>query len=162
MLASTVFKTIPYLAILISCFGVAACSNTKTVPVTLPDGFTVSAELALTKEETERGLMHRKNLPQDRGMLFVFNKEDIHYFWMKNTLINLDMLFIGENKTVNQAWENVPKSYTYTPDNQVAIRGGLAKYVLELPAGSIKKHNVQTGSKIIFKESDIDYSLVGK
>ncbi|MBO4707457.1 MAG: DUF192 domain-containing protein [Elusimicrobiaceae bacterium] len=130
--------------------------------VILPDGFKVNAELALTKAEAEKGLMNREVLPEDSGMLFVFNNETLHYFWMKNTFVNLDMLFISANKTVNEAWENVPRSYVYTPDNQVAVRGGMAKYVLELPAKSITKHNIKIGSKINFDDIKIDYSLVEK
>ena len=150
-----------YFALLVLCFGFTACKS-KTIAVTLPDGFKVNAELALTKAEAEKGLMYREILPEGTGMLFVFNKETPHYFWMKNTLVNLDMLFIGEDKTVNQAWENVPRSYVYTPDNQVAIRGGMAKYVLEIPAGSITKHKIEVGSEINFDDTDIDYSLVEK
>ena len=150
-----------YLALSVLCFGFIGCKS-KTITITLPDGFKVKAELALTKAEAEKGLMDRETLPEGTGMLFVFNEETPHYFWMKNTFVNLDMLFIGADKTVNQAWENVPRSYVYTPDNQVAIRGGMAKYVLELPAKSITKHQIKTGSKIDFNEDVIDYSLVEK
>lgn len=146
---------------MILSFGFTACKS-KTLIVILPDNFKVKAELALTKSEAEKGLMYREVLPEGQGMLFVFNEETPHYFWMKNTFVNLDMLFIGSDKTVNQAWENVPRSYAYTPDNQVAIRGGMAKYVLELPAKSITKHKIKTGSKIDFNEDKIDYSLVEK
>ncbi|MCR5505149.1 MAG: DUF192 domain-containing protein, partial [Elusimicrobiaceae bacterium] len=90
-------KKILYFTLLILGFGFIACSKAKTLPVVLPDGFEVKAELALTKEETTNGLMKRETLPENAGMLFVFEKEDIHYFWMKNTFINLDMLFIGED-----------------------------------------------------------------
>lgn len=150
-----------YFTLLVLCLGLTACKS-KTIAITLPDGFKVKAELALTQAESEKGLMYRESLPEDSGMLFVFNKETLHYFWMKNTFVNLDMLFIGKDKIVNQAWENVPRSYTYTPEKQVAIRGGMAKYVLELPAKSITKHGIKIGSKIDFNEDNIDYSLVEK
>ena len=155
-------KRVLYFTLLILCLTMSACTKANTINVILPDGFTVKAELALTEAEREKGLMNRKTLPENGGMLFVFNEEAPRYFWMKNTLIDLDMLFIGEDKAVNQAWANVPKSYVYTPDHQVAVRGGMAKYVLELPAKSIKKHNINAGSKIIFEDNKIDYSLVGK
>ena len=150
-----------YFTLLILFLGLASCKAQKTT-ITLPDGFKVKAELALTKAESEKGLMYRETLPEGEGMLFVFSKETPHYFWMKNTFVNLDMLFIGKDKIVNQAWENVPRSYAYTPDKQVAIRGGMAKYVLELPAKSITKHGIKIGSKINFNDADIDYSLVEK
>ena len=156
------FKKVLYFTLLILSFSMSACTKTKTIDVILPDGFTVKAELALTEEEREKGLMNRETLSENSGMLFVFNEEATRYFWMKNTFINLDMLFISENKTVNQAWANVPRSYVYTPDHQVAVRGGMAKYVLELPAKSIRKHNINTGSKIVFEDTKINYSLVEK
>ena len=155
-------KHILCLISLVLCFGFTIGCKSKTITIILPDNFTVKAELALTKAEAEKGLMHRETLPEGTGMLFVFNEETPHYFWMKNTFVNLDMLFIGQDQTVNQAWENVPRSYAYTPDHQVAIRGGIAKYVLELPAKSITKHKIKVGSKITFKDSNIDYSLVEK
>lgn len=155
-------KKVLYFTLLILGLSLSACTKAKTINVILPDGFTVKAELALTEAERQKGLMNREVLPEGSGMLFVFNEEAPRYFWMKNTLIDLDMLFIGEDKTVNRAWANVPKSYVYTPDHQVAVRGGMAKYVLELPAKSIRKHNITAGSKIIFEDDKIDYSLVGK
>ena len=155
-------KYFSYFLLLVFGFGFTAGCKPKTIAVTLPDNFKVKAELALTKAEAEKGLMHREVLPEGQGMLFVFNEETPHYFWMKNTFVNLDMLFIAADKTVNQAWENVSRSYVYTPDNQIAIRGGIAKYVLELPAKSISKHKIKVGSKIDFDDSKIDYSLVEK
>src|SRR5262249_393206 len=55
----------------------------------------VALEIAATPETRTRGLMYRKDLPDGRGMLFVFDQEEEHEFWMKNTLIPLDMIFIG-------------------------------------------------------------------
>ena len=155
-------KKVLYFTLLLFGLTMVACTKSKTITIVLPDGFTVKAELALTGEEREKGLMNREYLAENGGMLFVFNEEAPRYFWMKNTFINLDMLFIGADKTVNQAWANVPKSYVYTPDHQVAVRGGIAKYVLELPEKSIRKHNITAGSKIIFNDNDIDYSSVEK
>ncbi len=132
------------------CVCLAGCSN-KKVTVTLPDGAKIKAELALTSEETERGMMFRKELAPSKGMLFVFEQDEPRMFWMKNTLIDLDMIFINSDGTVNNVAANVPRSYVYTPDSQVAYRGGFGKYVLELAAGSAKKHNIEQGSQIKFK-----------
>lgn len=120
------------------------------MPVTLPDGFTVNARIADTPEKIEKGLMFVTQLPEGDGMLFLMEKEEEQAFWMKNTLIDLDIIFIGTDKTVNQAHEHVPHSYTYTPDAEVAVVYGVGQYVLELPAGSISRHGIKPGSKISF------------
>lgn len=127
-----------------------ACAGYQTAPVTLPDGFVLQARLADTPEKIEKGLMFVTKLPEGDGMLFLMDREEPQAFWMKNTLIDLDIIFIGENQTVNQAHERVPHSYTYTPDAEVAVVYGFGKYVLELPAGSISKHGIKPGEKILF------------
>lgn len=122
----------------------------KTANIVLPDGFIVKAELAITPEETEKGLMFRTELPENSGMLFIFEKDAPRYFWMKNTLIDLDIIFITSDKKVFSYEERVPHSYLYTPDSQVAVASGFGQYVLELPAGSIKKHKIEEGSLLEF------------
>ena len=136
---------LPLLLLLCACDG-------QKIPVTLPDGFVVKAEIADTPEKAEKGLMFRESLAEDAGMLFIFEDEAQRAFWMKNTFINLDIIFIAADGTVNFAAANVPRSYSYTPDHQVAYVQGHGKYVLELAAGSAKKHNIEKGSKIKFKK----------
>ncbi len=126
-----------------------ACAP-KTANIVLPDGFIVKADLAITPEETEKGLMFRTELPEGSGMLFIFEQDAPRYFWMKNTLIDLDIIFITSDKKVFSYEERVPHSYVYTPDNQVAVAAGFGQYVLELPAGSIKKHKIEEGSLLEF------------
>ncbi len=134
-----------FAAMLVFC----ACGP-KTTDITLPDGFTVKAELAITPEETEKGLMYRTELPEGSGMLFVFEDNAPRYFWMKNTLIDLDIIFITSDLKVFSYEEHVPHSYLYTPDSQVATAVGFGQYVLELPAGSVKKHKIEEGSFLEF------------
>lgn len=143
-------------SVLFLCCMLGACSK-NTVKVTLPDGAKIKAELAITPQETEKGLMFRKELAKNRGMLFVFEKDESRMFWMKNTLIDLDMVFITSDGIVNNVAERVPHSYVYTPDNQVEVRGGFGRYVLELAAGSAKEHNITEGSKITFKLPNIKW-----
>ena len=89
-------------------------------------------------------------LPENEGMLFVFDSEDELLFWMKNTLIDLDMVFIGADKTVTSVASEMPHSYTYTPDNEVAYAQGYGQYVLELAAKTAEKHGVKAGTKLQF------------
>jgi len=136
--------------ILLLPFILCACGGYQNVKVTLPDGFVVKAELADTPQKAEKGLMFRDKLAADRGMLFVFEENDNRVFWMKNTFINLDIIFINADRTVNSVAANVPRSYSYTPDHQVAYVQGYGKYVLELAADSARRHNIIPGAILKF------------
>lgn len=138
------------LLILSAVFFLCACGEYKKTTVTLPDGFKVKAEISDTPQKTEKGLMHRKELAENKGMLFIFDRPGPRVFWMKNTLISLDIIFINADKTVYSIAHNVPRSYVYTPDNQVAYVQGFGQYVLEAPAGTARKHNITEGSPIEF------------
>ena len=94
--------------------------------------------------------MFVKNLPEDQGMLFVFNKDQEQAFWMKNTLIDLDMVFISSHQIVTSVAAEVPHSYTYTPDEEVAYAFGYGKYVLELAGKTAAKHQVVPGAPVLF------------
>ncbi|MBR4682301.1 MAG: DUF192 domain-containing protein [Elusimicrobiaceae bacterium] len=131
-------------------FLLAACTQETTVSITLPDGFKVSAALADTPEKHARGLMFVKHLPENEGMLFVFDNEEPLSFWMKNTLIDLDMVFIGADKRVTSVAAEVPHSYTYTPDSEVAFADGYGKYVLEIPSKSAAQHGLKPGTLLEF------------
>lgn len=130
--------------------GLGACNHYQTIPVTLPDGFVVKALVADTPAKQERGLMFVTQLPEDRGMIFVFDQDQDQLFWMKNTLIDLDMVFISSDKTITSVAAEVPHSYTYTPDEEVARAGGYGKYVLELASQTAQKHGLVPGSKLQF------------
>ncbi len=106
-------------------------------------------ELAVTPEEQEQGLMFRKNLNQDEGMLFVFKEEGEHSFWMKNTLIPLDIIWINQNKEVVFISENTqPCSENHcvsiNPDKK-------AQYVLELKGGRVRDIGLKIGDKMDIK-----------
>jgi len=106
-------------------------------------------QMAVTVKEQERGLMFRKNLKQDEGMLFVFKEEGEHPFWMKDTLIPLDIIWINQNKEVVFISENTqPCSENHcasiNPDKK-------AQYVLELKGGTSKNIDLTVGDKIDIK-----------
>ena len=140
-------KCLLVLAALI-CLG--ACKHYTTISLTLPDGFVVQAHVADTPRKQERGLMFVKNLPENQGMIFIFDQEQEQLFWMKNTLIDLDMVFMDSAKTVTGVAAKVPHSYTYTPDSEVATAQGYGQYVVELAAQTAAKHGVVPGAKLNF------------
>ena len=135
---------------MVALLSTGACKNYQNIPVTLPDGFVVSTRVADTPDKQERGLMFVKNLPENEGMIFIFDQDKELTFWMKNTLIDLDMVFIDSNKIVTSVAAQVPHSYTYTPDNEVAYALGYGQYVLELSSQTAQKHRVKPGEKLVF------------
>ena len=105
----------------------------------------VRVEVARTPEEREHGLMGRSRLDPDAGMIFVFGESAPHGFWMKNTLIPLDMIFIGDDGRVVAVVERRPLSLEVT-DGGVASR-----YVLEVNAGWAREHGVAPGDRVRFE-----------
>jgi uncharacterized membrane protein (UPF0127 family) len=109
----------------------------------------VRVELARTDEEHERGLMHRQALDEDAGMLFVFPDAAPRSFWMKNTLIPLDLLFIDEAGVVAGIVRDAePLTLTpRTPGPDVA-----ARWVLEVKGGWAARHGVAPGARVRFED----------
>lgn len=120
----------------------------RFIKVFLPDGKSVTAELAVSDEERARGLMFRKKILSDQGMLFVFEREDVHSFWMKNTLVALDMLWLDSEKRVVYIAADVPPCTadpcpSYGPDRP-------ARYVLELASGRAAASGIKVGDRLQF------------
>jgi uncharacterized membrane protein (UPF0127 family) len=105
----------------------------------------VQAEVAKTDEERQRGLMFRRELPKDTGMLFLFSESDKHSFWMRNTYLSLDMIFIGEDRTVVGV-VSAAQPRTDTPRGVDAP----SRYVLEVLAGEAYAHAVGPGVRATF------------
>lgn len=100
-------------------------------------------ELAVTAQERSRGLMHRESLSQSRGMLFVYPRPGAVGFWMKNTLIPLDMIFLDEAGRV------VKVHHEAQPHDQTVIRGGGdVKAVLEINGGLARRMGIAAGSEM--------------
>ncbi len=118
------------------------------IKVLFHDGFAITAQTAQTYEEHEKGLMFRKSLAFDAGMLFVFEREENRVFWMKNTLINLDIIYIGKDMRINRIFHKVQASAPEALDSQVQRVQGSGMYVVEVPAGFSRRHNLWPGQKI--------------
>lgn len=122
--------------------------NSALVTLTMPDGSRVEAELALTPQAQERGLMFRENLPDNAGMVFVFKDDDSRTFWMKNTYITLDIVFLDGEMKVRNIFHRVPRSNPEQPEAEVAKVSARARFVIELAAGRAKKCGLKPGSVI--------------
>jgi hypothetical protein len=104
------------------------------------------AEIAATPEEHARGLMFRRCLKDGYGMLFVFPDEEVRSFWMKNTLIPLDMIFLNGDKQVVDLFASVPPCRRDPcPSYTSALP---ARYVLEIAGGQARKLKLRVGDKI--------------
>ncbi len=125
----------------------AAPSGPRAV---MPSGAEYALELALTPEDQAQGLMYRENLPDRSGMLFVFPEPAPHHFWMKNTMIPLDMIWLDASGRVLYVSPNTPPCKadpcpTYGSD-------GPASMVLEIAAGMAARENVTVGSVLLLKD----------
>lgn len=111
--------------------------------------FCWQAEVANNRFTIAKGLMFRKSLTENEAMLFVFAQEGIQPFWMKNTLIPLDIIFLGKDKKVLDIVKDAqPCQSQKCPSyrNQVP-----AQYVLEIKAGQAEKIGLNTGSALMFE-----------
>jgi uncharacterized protein len=108
-------------------------------------GVEVTVEVAERGQHRQRGLMYRRELPEMEGMLFLFDRRRLLTFWMKNTCLPLDMLFIDRDGVVVGIQENVP-----TMNQRTYHVGCPSQYVLEMNAGWSRKHGVRPGDKARF------------
>lgn len=122
--------------------------GSSSAVLTFPDGFRVKAELALTPEAQRQGLMFRGELEASRGMLFVFPEPGMKSFWMKNTYIELDMVFLDHKLEVLRVFHRVPRSFPGQPESELARAQAPASCVLELAGGTARAHRLKPGSKL--------------
>jgi uncharacterized membrane protein (UPF0127 family) len=107
----------------------------------------LNVELARTEPEKERGLMYRSKLPDAQGMLFSWGgQEEARTFWMHNTCIPLDMMFIARDGTITGILEQVP-----TLNDEPRGMPCPAAYVLEVNAGWSRSHGVKSGTMVHFE-----------
>ena len=106
----------------------------------------VNVEVADTPQKQSQGLMYRENLKLDHGMLFIFDDESILSFWMKDTLIPLDMIFVDKTfRIINVVDNALPCNIEPCPDYSSEKP---AKYVIEVNAGFAKTNDIEAGDFI--------------
>jgi len=130
-------------------------SGLQLIPLEIRSGGKVhrfSAELARTPEEQAIGLMYRESLAPDRAMLFPYSPPEVASFWMKNTLIPLDMIWIDSGKRIVSLTSDVPPCRaepcpSYPP-------AGTSRYVLEVAGGVARQHGLKAGDVLRFEGLD--------
>ncbi len=109
----------------------------------------INAYIADTQSKRKRGLMHVENMPEDAGMLFVFDPPRTVSMWMKNTLIELDIIFIDQDQKVIKIHKNAQ------PYSLESISSGLAvKWVVEINGKASDLWEIKPGDQLIFQQAD--------
>ena len=130
------------------CAAASSCSKrSPAVCIEKKDGSAVcvSAETARTQSQRQLGLMYRRQLPQDSGMLFLFDSEKKQAFTMKNTYIPLDIIFISRDRHIVGWVENAAP----LTDGPYEVRGA-SQYVLEVNGLFCKEQGIAVGNKVLF------------
>ncbi|WP_135854276.1 DUF192 domain-containing protein [Halorussus salinus] len=127
----------------------------RTVNATfvVEDGENVTVSLMVADEPGERqsGLMHREELANRTGMVFVYENAQQVSFWMKNTLVPLDMIFVGPDNTVLNVQHARTQPNASTSELESYPSDGEAKYVVELPRGFANRTGVGPGTELVFE-----------
>lgn len=127
----------------------AVAAATPGTPVcTFPDGTAIVLELADTDSDRVQGLMFRDHLPQDRGMLFVFDREGLWPFWMKDTFIALDLIWLNSKGIIVDIRPDV-QPCRLDPCPSYWPRSA-SRAVLEVNAGLAARHGLKVGDALAF------------
>ncbi|MDR2184825.1 MAG: DUF192 domain-containing protein [Treponema sp.] len=106
----------------------------------------ISAEIAVTPKEQAAGLMNRKSLPDGKGMLFVYAKDELMSFWMKNTLVPLSIAFIAYDGRILEIRDMKPQDLTPVRSTRHV------RYALEVPQGWFGRAGIAAGDRLILHE----------
>jgi len=125
-------------------------ADSRLVSVQTPSGTAIQVEIADTPQKRATGLMYRGHLKKDHGMLFVFSDAQAWTFWMKNTRISLDLIWMDAKKRVVHIERSVPIC-TRTDDSCPQYRpNDDALYVLEIAGGTVDGYKIDKGSRLQF------------
>lgn len=137
------FRIILIISLLLLASGCKGKNSYETVTLRI-NQWEISAEIADTLEKQQLGLMHRKTLPENSGMIFVYSHDSRKSFWMKNTSIPLSIAYIAKDGTIKEIYDMAPLS-TRTTDSKFSVR-----YALEVNKGAFEKNGIKPGDKVEF------------
>ncbi len=135
-------------ALLVLAASLAAAAPDKT-PLTLPSGRVLEVEVMISDQDRALGLMFRKSLPEDKGMLFVFERSAFHGIWMKNCRFPIDIVWLDEDQRIVHVAEGVPPCKADPCPSYDPLRR--ASYVLELSAGQAAREKAVVGATVSFQ-----------
>jgi uncharacterized membrane protein (UPF0127 family) len=131
----------PLLLIALTAAALNARAQMPEITLTIA-GHKLTAEVAATNPERMQGLMHRRMMPENRGMVFVFTEVSLHAMWMENTYIPLSVAFIDGNGVIT----NIEDMKPHTRDSHPAVKP--VRYALEMNLGWFAKRGIKAGAKI--------------
>lgn len=131
-----------------SSIGESQLSGADATVYTGEENFSIDLEIADTPEERLRGLMYRRSLEENHGMLFIFPEEKKRSFWMKNTYIPLDIIYLNENKTIVDIDLADPQPNTSEENLKLYPSEKPAKYVIEMNQGFSENNSVDVGDRV--------------
>jgi uncharacterized protein len=114
-------------------------------------GVKVNVEVVVTDAERQRGLMHRKTLDENWGMLFVFASEEPRGFWMRNTHVPLSIAYFGRDRVAGDFQDMAPETDDTHPSKAPMV------YALEVNQGWFKRRHVEPGAKVTFSPGIEEY-----
>jgi uncharacterized membrane protein (UPF0127 family) len=131
---------------------VSACQAQPKVTISTKDReVEFLVEIADTAGKRQMGLQYRQSLADDRGMIFLFPAESVQTFWMKNTPISLDMIFINRNRKIVGI---VERAVPFSLDARSVAEP--SQYVLEINGGLARRYGIQTGDSVRFEGIQIE------
>jgi uncharacterized membrane protein (UPF0127 family) len=135
-------------ALLTAAFASLAAATPAVIPLTLPSGKVLQAEVMVSDEDRAMGLMFRPSLPMDRGMLFFFETADFHGIWMKNCKFPIDIVWLDEEKKVVDVKEGAPPCRAEPCPVYQPMRR--ASWVVEINSGQAKREKLVRGAAVRF------------
>jgi uncharacterized membrane protein (UPF0127 family) len=117
--------------------------------LTLPSGRVLDVEVMVSDQDRALGLMFRPSLPEDQGMLFIFERSGFHSIWMKNCRFPIDIVWLDEERRVVHVADDVPPCKADPCPAYEPLRR--ARYVLELNAGQARREEVVVGATVSFR-----------
>ncbi len=145
---------------LLACMGHQEVAQTETAPPSTPiieaeatiASCTFYLEVADTSQERAQGLMGRESLGHDRGMIFIFQSEQTLSFWMRNTLIPLDILFMDKDLTVVNVQTMRPEHETDGDSLPIHSSAAPALYAIEINEGMAAECGIKPGASVVLRE----------
>lgn len=126
-----------------------SCADDSTLEIDV-GGNTFTVEIAATPDDRQRGLMYRDTLGEDQGMLFVFPREEMRSFWMKNTSIPLSIAYIDAGGVIREIYDMEPYSLAPVPSRFPAM------YALEVRQGRFTELGIEPGDRVTIPDIESD------